>query len=387
LINRFKVIEGGKKNSDLDNLEFIDAKATNTRFMGVVGAIARWKKNDGSIITQIFHLDYEDYGIDGYNEFVDEDEEFIEKMLKKTTGGLGGDFVEISLEELIYLVSASLDVSYDACEYYEEINNSYDFLLKKNEIDVNGLFSKIGPGSSDENETLNYFIMRVIGRDEDTIRFFSRDNYDENWLKTVDLASTLIKNSNELIETEENLKRFEVMSLVDYRNKYKMITSIIELEEDEDGCFIKDFNIRNEMPISSYEAAFLLKKKEYINIYQILNDDFIFNFDDEKPELMVNAHHNGDLYTEFNNTNSHVKDKIYYLNGDVFANYYITDSNQLVVFSFKEENIEKVDEYFSGNDKYAGMLYSIGSLVSDSTIVYSFIMSDYEDFYDFLQEK
>lgn len=386
MTNRFKVIEGGKKNDPLENLEFLGAKATNTRFIGVVGAIAKWKHND-SIVTQIFHLDFEEYGIDGYNEFVDEDEDFIEKMLKKTTGGLGGDFVTISLVELNYLVATSFDVSLDACEFYDEIKENYGFLLEKNEIDVNALFAKVGPRCGDEFETLNYFIMRVIGRDEDSIRYFSRNTYDETWVKTVDLASTLIKNSSELIEETENIKTYEMMSLVDYRNKYKMITSNVELGEDENGFFIKEFIIKNEMPISSHEAAFLLKKKEYINIYQIQDDDFIFNFDDEKPELMVNAHHNGDLYTEFNNTNDHVKDRIYYLNGDVFANYYITDGNQLVVFSFKEENIQKVEDYFNSNEKFEDMLDSSGQLVSDSTIVYSFIMSDYEDFYDFLEEK
>jgi hypothetical protein len=98
---------------------------------------------------------------------------------------------------------------------------------------------------------------------------------------------------------------------------------------------------------------------------------------------MVNIHKNGSLYTEFNKNNDHVKSDCYYLNGDVFAVYYITDSDQMVISTFNEENLESINKFFEENGFYNYLSYE-GEYEIDSSIIYEFVNSNYENFYEFI---
>ncbi len=56
---------------------------------------------------------------------------------------------------------------------------------------------------------------------------------------------------------------------------------------------------------------------------------------------MCNQHKNGNLYTAFRSHNHHVRDSVYYLNGDIFAVYYVTRYNELIVSCFDEKCFEE----------------------------------------------
>lgn len=97
----------------------------------------------------------------------------------------------------------------------------------------------------------------------------------------------------------------------------------------------------------------------------------------------MNVHRNGSLYTEFNPTNQHVGKTPYYLNGDIFAVYYLTDSDQLVITTFVEAHLEKIEKFFEGSGLMNYLVYE-GDFEADTSLIYEFVNSGYESFYDFL---
>ncbi|MBN2900086.1 MAG: hypothetical protein JXO44_15070, partial [Clostridia bacterium] len=130
-------------------------------------------------------------------------------------------------------------------------------------------------------------------------------------------------------------------------------------------------------------AAMHLAKKEYIGVYTVQKDGFRYLFEYKKPHLMMNIHRNGSLYTEFNTTNAHVELPVYYLNGDIYAVYYLTDSDQLVVSTFDEVNLDSVEAFFDQSGLSDYLAYE-GAFEADTSLIYEFVNSGYESFYDFL---
>ena len=102
------------------------------------------------------------------------------------------------------------------------------------------------------------------------------------------------------------------------------------------------------------------------------------------PEMMVNTHGAGDLFTEFNPTNDHVNKPVYYLSGDVYANYYITDELQMVVCSFELTHMDTID--LSLLQAFEGDLVKMGEMTADQSILYDFVTSGYGNIYDYLED-
>mgnify|MGYP001354381760 CR=1 FL=1 len=102
-MNKLKVINGGMlgKTNIFKDLEFSDCIATNTRLMGVVAIHITWNKGSSSF-EQLFHLDYSEYGIDGYYDSNTSND--LENDWKHMSSGLGGNEVEITLEDSLGLI-------------------------------------------------------------------------------------------------------------------------------------------------------------------------------------------------------------------------------------------------------------------------------------------
>ena len=195
----------------------------------------------------------------------------------------------------------------------------------------------------------------------------------------------LIKNTiRKISEGEERV--YSAKSLIDYGRKYKHIVSTFTISGDQENRKIRDCRIEDYITISNVEAAFQLKKREFVSIYYI---DDIQNFTERlkevKPGLMVNTHENGDLYTEFYKHNNHVNKDVYYLNGDIYAIYYVTDQGQLVVSSFCEKNLDEIEKMFDA-DGFSEWLDHEDDLQIDTPVLYDFVNSGYGNFFDFLEK-
>lgn len=374
-----------KDNNILKGLTFKEAFATNTRLMGVVGVMARFIDESGSERVHIYHLDFECYGIDGFSEWRRISESDLRRELSKVIGGLGGRLESISFEELIYLLKSSYQVQDFDIEDINDLMKMYpsfienDLVLEKTtEID---LLKRLSGELVCDEQRLHYFMMRFVGKDFSGLKHLVATELLAVMETNHENPSTLIKNEAVKVEELADSLVYQVTSLVDYEVTYKLLNSQIEISKLSGQ--ILSYMEMNHLVISPNEAAMRLAKKEYIAVYTVLKDGFRYLFEYKKPHMMMNIHQTGSLYTEFNPTNSHVEKPIYYLNGDIFAVYYLTDADQLVVSSFVDSNLERVDAFFDQSGLRDYLVYE-GDFEADTSLIYEFVNSGYESFYDFL---
>jgi len=388
--DKFKVIKGGGGKASAPKYKYIKGYITNTRLMGVVGMKLFWKNEEGNEYIQFFHLDFEEYGIDGYESLVNGSQEEIDFISARMMGGLGGRFIKISKREGIYLINESYKINISNNEALPQGVEEYDFLLRaKVNIDRDvelKIWEKMCENIVSDFQLVNYFMMRAAGMDKKGQNYLCIQDMVKEFNPT-DKCYTLIKNAVEPLYVEEEINYYNAESLIDLDKGYQLVISKIGVKQTEKGPKVIYAEVTNKMKISSIEATFQLKKSEYILIYSV--DELIEVveiLDRDKPNAMQNIHETGFLYTEFNPDNDHVKNSIYYLNGDIFAVYFITTQNQLAVSTFSEENLTELKKYFQGKD-FKGMIELEGEFKTETPILYEFVHSGYEDFFDFLNDE
>ncbi len=401
----FKLIQGGKiefskapgmsgkgkafqqvKKNDI----FLGAEVSATRLMGVVGLIMHYHETDGNK-DYLFHLDFEEYGVDGYTCFTNEPAEFVANELLKVAGGLGGHMVSISEREAKALIYEAYQKDPHSVHVIYDVVSDKPELLSEvilSEVEKNDLYRLIGPSPQTDYELVNYTLMRMVGLDESALLQLSRVELPTAWYSEVSGPATLLKSS--ITQTNaptvagvKDLKAYQVEILVDYLDRYKIIHLYLEIALTAVGRRMVGIRLDNAMSISAYEASFQLRKREHIAVYEIMDEQFITSFEAAHPEWMKNIHGAGDLYTRFNPDNRHVGEKTYYLHGDVYANYYLTDEDQLVVSSFDLEHLDHIDTELATHEK---VLKKIGEMTADQSILYEFVNSGYGNLYEYLED-
>lgn len=387
MVNELRLIKGLEEEKINKKLKFVSAVATDTRLMGVVGIVVNWLDEREREVFQIYHLDFEEYGIDGFHEFYRDNYSLYKKTVLSVTGGLGGEFVAITYDEFIYLLKSAHEVDDNYHDLADDFYSDYAYLLEE-EIGFSGdeqkaLLLKLSPKLDDEIRLINYFVMRLIGNDFEAARILCRDDVDLEDVDILSYPSTLIKNTVKVNVDDDGIKSYVSESLIDFGAKYKLLAYGIKVEPVEDRFRIKSVELLNRMKISSREAALQLKKKEYIMTYNVSNGFFEELIREAKPEVMVNRHDTGKLFIEFNKNNDHVSMNPYYLNGDVYGIYYLTEGNQLVVATFNDENLETIRAFLDSPTFNLFIDYD-GEFEVEISIIYDFVNSGYLNFYDFI---
>lgn len=405
---KFKLIQGGKTGGlgmvakgrtfqiglvGPPKMTFVRAEATATRLMGVVGVVAHYLNDQRQALTQVLHLDYEEYGIDGYQLFVDAAEEHIEREILKVTGGLGGVFVPLSYDQYRYMVyeafqvdPSSMHVTYDLLPDFPELLRPISYEEKEYRM----LLDLVGPAVHTDYECLNYGLMRLTGLDQKSFHYLSDVEVPTVWHQEVTSPGTLLKNTISELTSDTvvgvgGLKTYRCEVLIDHLDRYKLMHLRFQIADTLRGRKIVGIQMESVMNISAYEASFQLRKREHLAIYEILESGFHDAFENQYPEMMVNGHGAGDLFTQFNTDNKHLDKDVYYLSGDVYANYYLTDEDQMVVSSFSLETLDQIEiemtQYFDG------MLIKMGEITADQSILYEFVTSGYGDLYAYLDDS
>jgi len=384
---RFKVIKGGGKgiNNPLSNYIYKKGYVTNTRLMGVIAMKLYWETEYGVEYIQFFHLDWEEYGIDGFESLGKANQEDIEILEARIMGGLGGQLVEINKKEAIYLLKEALKLNTANNESLPELLGEYEFLLNTNinmtQDDVQGLWDKMCVKIETEIQLVNYYLMRAIGNDVDGQKYLSSSDFD---FTPTGKPSTLIKNTVEFSHRDGDKNYYRCEAVIDYDNGYQLLITHLGVKDTNKGLRVDFGEIKNRMKITTIEASFQLKKPEYILVYEIDEfEDLLEIFDENKPYAMQNVHQSGFLFTEFNPNNEHVKDSVYYLNGDIYAVYYVTTGDQLVVGTFDEKNLKELKRYFRRR-MFRDILEFDGEFKIDTPLLYEFVQSGLDDFYDFI---
>lgn len=369
------------------NLTFLNAKATNTRLMGVVGLVCEWRDLENKLITQVFHLDYESYGIDGFYHFLEGDQKEIQNTILGVTGGLGGSFVDVSYDEFVFLIKSAFIVDPNSVEilvdfeyFYDDFESLYAGITLDQELD---LYGKLCPQIETDIELLNYFVMRNVGCDYPaTMLLWQNGNVDETF-ELVDEPYSLLKNTTTLFKEKASSRLYKCEALIDFEAHYKIV--VIEIEVSKAEMKVIRAEVKESLEISSIEASFNLNKPEYMMILTIEDAFFERRFHDQNPEMMRYDYYNGRLYSEFNPHNDHVKENPYYLNGDLFALYFFTTDGQLIVGSLNKASLQAVDQAFTENQVYEDSMQFICEVKTDHPVLYSFMNSAYDNIFDFLE--
>ena len=389
-MNKLKVINGGMlgKTNIFKDLEFSDCIATNTRLMGVVAIHITWNKGSSSF-EQLFHLDYSEYGIDGYYDSNTSND--LENDWKHMSSGLGGNEVEITLEDSLGLIEQAINInlihrknhSEDLVEFQHKCENIYNNMLEGSKLKPSipkEFMKKVCKKIENNYEAINYFIMRIYDHDFHASLYLSdlSEGYLENLFYTCDMSGSLIR--NRIID--KGNKSFLCNSLILSESGYYYNDIVIKLN---DKRLVTSYTLGNRQKISDIEAAFYTKKREYITLFNILTpmDEFDLSKCNLIPVLDYKVKENGLLNIIYNNNNSHVLKKNYFMNDDVYGTYFITKSMQLLLMSHKILNINRME-----NDIMTSSLMKEIELVDryqfETQVLESF-MNDYDsDFENFI---
>lgn len=384
--NRFTIIEGNNLKKDNTDRKFISSYATDTRLMGVVGMYIHWKL-EGEDFYQLFHFDAEEYGFDNYISLRGDNIDRLAVEKAAMMGGLGGRYVSLKEDEAIYLFQKFMAMNLKKNLPLPEPRIEYAFLykdkIKLNNNEKKLLMNKISEEIVSEYQAINYFLMRAFSKDEEGMRHLT--NQKELSFYDGKSPATLLKNIIEEQKTEAGIS-YICESLIEESLKYRIEISEIEVKNINGKVYISDAQKRSDLKVSATEAALMLNRSEYVNVYSIEDvPDFVEIFKAKKPQALHNTHSSVDLFTEFNINNNHVKEKIYMLNGDIYGVYCITESGQFIVAGYDLDKIEKIERYLvkSELNEYIAL---IEKLEFKESVLYEFVNSGYEDFFDFLMD-
>lgn len=367
-------------------LTFVSAKATNTRLMGVVGLVAYWQDPYGRKVVQIYHLDYESYGIDGFHHLIEPDEETLQTLILGVTGGLGGVFVDIDFEAFKFLIKSAYVVDESCLEAlvdFEWFESQFESLFVSLSLEEEGLlYEHLSPEMVSPEHLINYFIMRYVGCDyPSALMLWEAGNMDEAF-ELCPAPQTLIKNQVTLISESEKEALYRAQALIDQENQYEIL--VVDVLVHLPTLKVASAALITRMDIGSIEAAFNLSVPEYMLVTMVKDAFFKRRFIRNNPEMMKQSYPAGDLFIEFNANNAHVAKNPYWLSGDIYAMYFFGRSGHLIVCGLDPDKVKEIDESFKREGVYEDSLHRICELKADDPLLLTFINSAYENIFDFL---
>ena len=131
----------------------------------------------------------------------------------------------------------------------------------------------------------------------------------------------------------------------------------------------------------------MLAKPEFVTVYEVmLSEEDMENNIGELTitfNTVMSVHDNGRLFMAFKDNNAHVDSASFMLSNDVNGIYYLTDFGQLIVAAYSLIEIRHMENKLRVSP-LSPYLMITGKFEFKEPIIYEFINSDFEDFYDFL---
>lgn len=420
----FTLIEGGLSQdfNIYDEYTFKECYATNTRLMGVVAMRLLWvsKTEHGKCLHQLIHLDYSEYGIDEYHEFIEEKNKEIMPVFgdnmdmiyawEKMSLCLGGVEKRIPLNYALNFICSSLLIGKNHYKYHDhEIKSFHSFTAKR----INFMLSSLGypkfdeyvidgkdymfslfPVDLEEIETVNYFIMRLVDQDYDAARMLSylpTDLLMNNSLSRLGILELMINRSElkeSLNEGANEQRKYLCRSLLLGKEYYY---SLIEVGIEKSSSLAKYkvdyFNIHLINKISAFEAALQLRREEYITTFKV--NGMLDNFNSSDMFFMLKGMPYrvtaGILYMIYNSNNFHVKKNNYYMSQDVYGAILITDYGEVIVMSSDVTRIDMLEKVILASPA-ALRIDLIERYKFENQIFQSFTKSSGMSFEEFLEE-
>lgn len=385
--SRFKVITGGLLSPRTsENREFLSAYITNTRLMGVTVLHVHIRLSDREYgsreLHQFFYYDAEEYGLETYRSLLNPEPDEIKEVENSMTGGLGGRPVDLKYREAAFLL-----------QRYAEYNSrnriplpgsvkEYKYLLDEKVVFTDPalymIMYKQCVRVESPYEAVNYFLMRVFGRDFYAAKYLTSGNPEMDLFPEF-YHATLCKNT---INPGAAPDTYVNESLVESDNTYYLAVSEIKLS----GLSVSEFRRSDCAKISPYEAAMMMARPEYISVYNFLESVDCFNrhMTPLTEKAMVNEHDGGTIYMMFHADNSHVKNQEYRLNEDVLGIYYVTYAGQLIAAAYSQDEMEILKKDLENAKKKCRFMFSTEYEFPES-VLYQFAESEYVYFDAFVK--
>lgn len=389
--NQFTVLRGGLLDSAATSRkEFVSAYVTNTRLMGVLGMYIHFKLPDNFVqkdLHQFFYFDAEEYGFETYHSVLGENRVRVFEIESSLIGGLGGRKIPITEEQARCLLQEYAAFNRAHNIPLPEGLSEYEFLLSDkvtlSEPDLYILMQKQCISPENAYEVINYFLMRIFGKD------FSAASFLTDGKTQLDIfpeygAGTFCKNT---IEPAGAPDTYLCQSLIEFHNSYYIALTEITLS----SLMVCGFTRNSIMKISPMEAAMLLSRSEFVTVYEMLENPDAFSSETTKMAMsaMVTPHDTGNLYMIFHSDNKHVARKEYRLNEDVLGMYFISDEGQLIAAAYTLEDIYLLEQDLAGAS-IAKSLIPTQRYEFQEPVLYEFIQSSmdrFENFVDIIQSS
>ncbi len=375
------VVEGrlSANYNSFKGYKLASVRATNTRLMGVVALLFEWRATGKNPyrLYQIIHLDYSEYGIDDYYEFMSTEEDLsndknyrdMERAWEKMTSAMGAKISKIPVEYALKLIDLAIAV-YQRGKLYtfgkdphkrfrvdaaKEVDMMKEYLGLEDALTPTlAAYEKVVPKKLSTYEVINYFLMRLADRDYSVLPLLT--DIDVEDLSATKIPrhglQTLMKNSITPIDEEAGIYESTFVTLgAEYYYGIARFT-LDGSARDADGaeCYnrkIIDFEILHFTRLSAYEAAMQTTRSEFITVYD-LGDDLLESFDIGTLRFFENSIYepvlNGFMYTLYNKDNSHVDNPDYWLNDDIYATALMSMGGELVVMSYIEKKADNVEK-------------------------------------------
>lgn len=419
----------------------LDAYVTNTRLMGVLAVCASWTivapgadRNDPDSweeLNQFFYIDCEETGFETYQQVRgDSEEQALEadRVEEALVCGLGGQRVDLDEHQLRLLLQNWAAFNHQHGIPMPAGYRNYSFLLEP-KIEASpeeqyALMQMVCAPIRSDAQAVNYYLMRCFGRDHDGARYLtpagqpgalpkagrsqaapaSEETSDADSVP-VDLyddyeRATFCRNTIEKRGVyPDGAIDYVCESLVEMNGAYDIVISRVVVR----NLKVVAAERVSRMPVSDTEAAMILKKTEYITLFEVFMtekeledniDEFTLGF-----HTTMSEYENGRLFMTFRPTNDHVDSQVFQLSNDVRGMYFLTRHNQLLLCAYSPADLRYLEStlansvlapYFipSGHFRFiagGGHDPRTGHYVFQEPILYEFMNSDFEHFEEFLQ--
>jgi len=359
-------------------MKFDFAKVTNSRLMGTMGLIISWKKEDERII-QYFLLDAEGLGLADYVSLKNPTKDEAYREEERLMGGLGADRIRISKDEALFLVKYFGKKN----SYYEkhlpgEVDEYIDIINKyETDLKIEDIYSKICKPIQNEVEFINYMTMRFIAWDRESLKYFSGSEEISN-MHITNINGTLLKNT----VTPKGNKKYISEALYEDSDGYYTSKIAFSIENDEGKYKINSMVVTDKEPIFDFEVFDEISKPEFVSMYNINKvDEFLDMFYKDNPFTLKSDMENGVFFTRFNFNNDHVKSNVYVINNDIKAIYYQM-GNEFFIGTYSDKDRKYINKILQCN--YKEYLDIKEELYFEENVLYDFVESESDDFFDFL---
>lgn len=389
--NNFKVISGGKSESLFSAYTYLGGEVTDTRLMGVLGVHLHWElpyPTGQPHLHQYYYYDVEELGLETYRTYVGDDPVAVELACRNLFGGLGAVMKPLTEREGRFLVSEfiadtkkkknSLPVEAVGLEF---ITNAPVVLSDQERA---ALREKICTDILSDYHLIHYYLMRVFGKDLKGASYLCSPSFilDGGPKNLLFQHATFLKNTIEEYTDEKGHMTYLCESLVETENKHFLVMSELETSKGK----ITSAHRRSSLDLTIYEASMMLRRWEYIMIYEILDDPD--NFDEYFTRYTLGAmrteHNNGEMFMEFKRDNKHVNQRIFNLSDDIEGLYYVTDFGQLILAAYSLDAVTQMAQRLQ-KSTMSSMVFPTSKYQFQEPVLYEFAQSDFEEFEEFLK--